>query len=174
MCLIGSSLGGILLLADNGRIRVNNTVEQRLTRALHGLLPVVRARLWGDDKGFVHRLVEQRRGKRKPGKRKRVVRWEKHEAHIIAVEEEDKAEDEGKVKEQGKVKQARAEERGGRKEGGREEKEAQERWWRKHEPEMKLSLPTWSGSERNTREEQLTDTKASTDPAQTQIERKSS
>ena len=44
-------------------------------------------------------MVEQRRGKHKSGKRRRVVRWEKHEAHIIAVEEDMKAEDEPEEKE---------------------------------------------------------------------------
>lgn len=123
---------------------------------MHSLLPVIRAILWGGDAGHVHRLVEQRRGKRRGGKRKKMVRWERHEAHIIAVEvnEQDDSSDQRREHEQAKEESATANvaEHKENKEGGYEEKESKgrQRWWREHEPE--LPLPAWKTSDRNTRE----------------------
>ena len=166
------SLGGVLLLIDNGRLRVNNTLDQRCAHTIHALLPVVRCMLWGDDKGYVHRLVEQRRGKRKAGKQKRVLRWEKHEAHIIAVEEEEKADEAAQPAAEVTQQQARQAAGDEMKEGRREEKERGERWWREHEPELKLPPPSWSGSERNTREEQLASPKNTPHSPEQRSERK--
>ena len=131
------------MLANYGRIRVNNTVEERMTRTIHALLPVIRAMLWGNEKGYVHRIVEQRRGKRKTGRRKRVVRWEKHEAHIIAVEEDDKPEDDWQNAADGKEGKVAGTAREDRREksGGKEEKKSEQGCWREHEPELKV-LPT--------------------------------
>jgi len=126
--------------------------------------------LWGDDKGYVHRMVEQRRGKHKSGKRQRVVRWEKHEAHIIAVEEDVKAEGEPEGKE-GTVRGVGGEDRE-EETAGKEEKESEPRWWREHEPELKVPPPTWSVSDRNTREEQLADRKDTVATQQQQAEQK--
>ena len=144
---------------------MNTTVDQRMRRTIHGLLSVVRAMLWGDDAGYVHRIVEQRRGRLRR-KRKRVVRWEKHEAHIIAIEEDEKVGDESHDSEQGSEEKA----------GGKEEKESEAQWWREHEPCLTVpqSMPAWCTSERNTREEQLPDRadKSNTPERQQQPEQK--
>ena len=151
VCVEFPSLGGLLLLADNGRIRVNNTVDQRLVHAVHAMLPVIRVMLWADDKGYVHRIVEQRRGKRST-RRRRVVRWERHEAHIIAVEEQ-QPDDDGHEGKEGGVGETGGLDSEERKEG-KEEKVSEQRWWREHELEMKASVPTWHSSRRNSRQEQ--------------------
>ena len=159
-------------MVDGGRLRVNNTLDQRCARTLHALLPVVRCMLWGDDKGFVHQLVEQRRGKRRAGRRKRVVRWEKHEAHIVAVEEDDTPDETAQAAAAEDSQRQARRAAGDESKGGHEQKEREARWWREHEPELKLPPPLWSGSERNTREEQLVPPKDAPRSPQQQSEHK--
>ena len=59
-----------------------------------------------------------------------------------------------------------------RRKEGKEEKESEPQWWREHEPELKLPLPTWSVSDRNTREEQLAERKGAVATQQQQAKQK--
>ena len=58
-----TSLGGVVVVARDGLIRVQATLDRRTDDALRVFLPVLRRMLWGEDLGAVWRFAEQRRGR---------------------------------------------------------------------------------------------------------------